>query len=134
MFLTKFNATSGAVAARFPKQLGATGKDTSGLSVATDANGNVYVSGNTTDNLGSNFLVGNSDFFLIKYNVDGSVGYTRQLGVPGGTANTSGNAVATYPDGNVFVAGDTTGNLDGTHLTVTQDLFLTKYDAGGIKQ
>jgi hypothetical protein len=131
MFLTKYTASGTKV---YTRQLGVSGTSTYGISVATDAYGNVYVSGNTTADFTSNTSLpaSTSDFFLTKYNASGTKVYTQQLGVTG--TNTSGNAVATYANGNVFVAGDTTGALDGGTLTGSQDFFLTKYGADGIKQ
>jgi hypothetical protein len=131
MFLTKYNASGTRI---YTHQLGVSATNTYGISVATDAYGNVYVSGNTTADFTSNTSLpaSTSDFFLTKYNASGTKVYTQQLGVTG--TNTSGNAVATYANGNVFVAGDTTGALDGGTLTGSQDFFLTKYGADGIKQ
>jgi len=57
---------------------------------------------------------------------------TRQLGVGG--ADTQGYGVATDANGNVFVVGYTTGDLDGNTMTGTQDSFVTKYNASGVKQ
>ena len=57
---------------------------------------------------------------------------TKQLGVTG--ANTGGYSVATDANGNVYVAGDTDGGLDGNTLTGTADFFVTKYNSSGIKQ
>jgi hypothetical protein len=57
---------------------------------------------------------------------------TKQLGVAG--KSTIGNSVATDANGNVYVAGDTFGGLDGNTLTGTIDFFVTKYNSSGVKQ
>jgi hypothetical protein len=114
------------------KQMGVAGHDTFGSSVATDANGNVYVTGFTFGGLDDNTLTGTYDFFVTKYNSSGVKQYTRQMGVAG--QFTSGYSVATDASGNVYVAGDTRGGLDGNTLTGTQDFFVTKYDSSGVKQ
>ena len=57
---------------------------------------------------------------------------TKQLGVAG--ANSNAGSVATDTHGNVYVAGDTDGGLDGNTLTGTTDFFVTKYDSTGVKQ
>jgi len=127
MFLTKYTASGGFV---YTNLLGMASADTRGLSVATDSYGNVYVSGITTADfaLGNPLSSSTSDSFLTKYDASGTKVYTRQLGVSG--AATSGNAVATYANGNVFVAGDTGGALGPAKVGI-QDFFLTKYGADG---
>jgi len=129
MFVTKYNSTG---VKQYTRQLGVSGAETTGHSVATDVNGNVYVAGYTNGGLDGNTLVGTMDFFVTKYNSNGVKQYTRQLGVAG--ANASGWAVATDGDGNIFVVGSTTGGLDGNVLTGTVDAFVTKYDSSGAKQ
>ena len=114
------------------KQLGVTGVDTLGSSVATDTNGNVYVAGYTDGGLDGNTLTGTRDFFVTKYDSTGAKQFTKQLGVTG--VATSGNSVATDATGNVYVAGDTSGNLDGNTLVGIADFFVTKYDSTGVKQ
>ena len=56
----------------------------------------------------------------------------KQMGVAG--AATSGNSVATDASGNVYVAGSTTGGLDGNTLTGTSDFYVTKYNSSGVLQ
>jgi hypothetical protein len=111
---------------QYTRQLGVAGATTDGLSVATDASGNIFVAGQTTGNLDGNTRMGTTDFFVIKYNNIGEKQYTRQLGVTG--ASTYGRSVATDASGNVFVAGETNGGLDGNTLTGTTDFFFTKYN------
>ena len=114
------------------KQLGVAGTITFGLSVATDASGNVYVAGHTYGGLDGNTLTGTIESFVTKYDSIGVKQYTRQLGVAG--QSTYGRSVATDASGNVYVAGYTTGGLDGNTLTGIVDLFVTKYDSIGVKQ
>jgi len=92
-----------------------------------------YVVGSTTVGLDGNTQTGAKDFFVTKYSgYDGTRQYTRQLGVAGGL--TLGYSVATGSSGNVYVAGWTTGGLDGNTLTGTTDAFVTKYNSSGVKQ
>ena len=116
----------------YTKQLGVSTKVTLGYGVATDASGNVYVTGYTTGGLDGNTLTGTNDFFVTKYDSSGVKQYTKQLGVS--TKVTQGLGVATDASGNVFVAGYTTGGLDGNTLTGTRDFFVTKYNSSGVKQ
>ena len=127
-FVTKYDSIG---VKQYTRQLGVAGKNTVGYSVATDASGNVYVAGYTTGGLDGNTLTGTYDSFVTKYDSIGVKQYTRQLGVAG--KNTSGS-VATDANGNVYVAGHTTGGLDGNTLTGTYDSFVTKYDSSGVKQ
>jgi hypothetical protein len=57
--------------------------------------------------------------------------WTKEMGVAG--AYTYGYSTATDTSGNVYVAGYTTGGLDGNTLTGTYDFFLTKYNSAGNK-
>ena len=71
---------------------------------------------------------------------------TATLGAPSGAGffdlqitsmtykSTYGDSVATDANGNVYVAGDTNGGLDGNTLTGTIDFFVTKYNSSGVKQ
>jgi hypothetical protein len=128
-FVTKYGSSG---VKQYTRQLGVAAQDTYGLSVATDASGNVYVAGSTLGGLDGNTLTGNQDFFVTKYNSSGVKQYTQQLGVA--AQDTYGLSVATDASGNVYVAGYTRGGLDGNTLTGTYDLFVTKYDSSGVKQ
>lgn len=57
--------------------------------------------------------------------------WTRQVGT---AAAESGSGVAADPQGNVFVAGHTFGDLDGNGNAGAQDVFLVKYDGSGARQ
>jgi len=56
---------------QYTRQLGVSGQETEAYSVATDATGNVYVTGYTQGGLDGNTLTGNCDFFAAKYNDSG---------------------------------------------------------------
>jgi len=56
----------------------------------------------------------------------------KQLGAVGFI--TVGYSDVVDANGNVYVAGYTTGGLDGNTLTGTNDFFVTKYNSSGIKQ
>jgi hypothetical protein len=128
-FVTKYDS---AGIKQYTRQLGVAATNTNGASVATDANGNVYVAGQTDGGLDGNMLTGTKDFFVTKYDGAGVRQFTRQLGVA--AAVTRGHAVATDANGNVYVAGETNGGLDGNQLTGIRDFFFTKYDSTGAKQ
>ena len=127
--MTKYNSSG---VKQYTQQLGVAAQDTYGLSVATDASGNVYVAGYTRGGLDGNTLTGTADLFVTKYGSSGVKQYTRQLGVAG--QRTEGTSVATDANGNVYVAGNIWGGLDGNALTGTLDFFVTKYNSSGVKQ
>ena len=117
---------------QFTRQLGAVGAVTVGNEVATDLVGDVFVAGSTTGGLDGNARTGIHDVFVTKYSPNGVKLFTRQLGVAG--RETYGNGVATDPMGDVFVAGSTSGGLDGNIQTGVYDFFVTKFDPDGVKQ
>jgi hypothetical protein len=130
-FLIKYNRSGEK---QYTKQFGVQGKYTEAWGVATDGYGNVYLAGFTNGGLDGNTLTGTKDFFITKYNSSGEKQYTKQFGVQG--KDTAAYSVATdgNGNGNVYVAGYTTGGLDGNTLTGTKDFFITKFNSSGEKQ
>jgi hypothetical protein len=128
-FFTKYNSLG---VKQYTRQFGVVGSDTYGQAVATDASGNVFLTGETGGALDGIAKTGSRDLFVTKYNSSGDKQYTRLLGAAG--AGTDGKAVATDASGNVFASGDTNGALDGNVLVGTSDLFVTKYNSSGMKQ
>lgn len=129
-FVTKLNSSG---AEQYTKQLGAaSGTSSIAYGVTVDSDGNVYVAGETNGNLGRT-RVGSTEFFLTKYNSTGTLQYTKQLGAAAFTT-TVAKGVTVDANGNVYVAGYTTGDLDGNTRAGTNDYFLTKYSSAGVKQ
>jgi hypothetical protein len=127
-FVTMYDSSGNKVRTR---QIGASGQATAAASVAVDSSGNVYVAGSTSGGLDGNPLTGSIDFFVTMYDAAGNKVRTRQLGVP--LQQTTGVSVAVDSNGKVYVAGYTTGGLDGNTLMGTKDIFVTTYDASGNK-
>jgi Bacterial Ig-like domain/Beta-propeller repeat len=132
---TTFSWTFKTEATPWPgtKQLGTAGDDKA-LASAVDRSRNIYVTGLTfgdLDGAGNGISSGNSDIFLVKYNAEGTLEWIVQSG----TINADeGTAVAVDSGGNVYVAGSTSEDLDGTDPGVyfgNKDLFLAKYDSSG---
>ncbi len=127
-------AFSATAQAEFPivewtRQLGTAAGD-SGNGASLDGSGNVYVTGRTGDGLDGNTSAGLDDMFLTKYNTDGDKLWTRQLGT---NSTDRGYGVSVDGSGNAYVAGLTTGGLDGNTFAGHVDMFLTKYDSDGAK-
>ncbi|MBL7954391.1 MAG: SBBP repeat-containing protein [Flavobacteriales bacterium] len=140
-FLAKFN---NAGVRQWATYYGGTGNDF-GLSVATDAAGNVYLAGYTSSTTGISTagshqaaLGGSDDAFLVKFNAAG----VRQWGTYyGGTGADVGYSVTTDAAGNVYLAGTTesAGGIAtaGAHQAANGGLgdnFLVKFNAAGVRQ
>lgn len=125
-FLTKWNA-DGTKA--WTKQWGTSGWDQVN-GVAIDGIGNIFVTGSTTGALDGNTKVGNFDIFLTKLTDGGTRVWTKQWGT---TNADMGNSMAINSFGDVFITGETHGDLDGNTNTGAIDIFLTKWTADGTK-
>ena len=97
--------------------------------VTVDAAGDVYVVGWTDDILPGSPVInfGGFDTFLLKFDPDGVLMWTRQLG---GTSNDYALGVAASANGDVYVTGYTDGVLIGASAG-GRDYFLARYDASG---
>jgi uncharacterized delta-60 repeat protein len=127
LFVVKYNSSG---TKQWTKQLGTSSHDNA-TGVATDSSGNVYVAGQTGGGLDGNTSAGNSDLFVVKYNSSGTKQWTKQLGT---SSNDNATGVATDSSGNVYVAGQTEGGLDGNTSAGNYDLFVVKYNSSGTKQ
>ena len=89
---------------------------------ATDASGSFY----------SARSVFASDIFLTKYDSDGNQLWTRQFGTRPSFENDDVlTSIVVDPLGGVYVAGYTSGSLDGTPNRGGRDVFVVKFDQAG---
>jgi hypothetical protein len=120
--------------------------DEQGLSIAVDASGNVYTTGNfegtadfNPDPAVTNTLTsaGNDDIFISKLDAAGNFVWAKRLG---GTADDVGASIAADASGNVYTTGyfAGTGDFDpdpAVTNTLTSagafDIFISKLDAAG---
>lgn len=121
--LAKYDSTGTRL---WTRQLGANGYDYS-QNVATDGAGNVFVVGYTnSSSLGGKTNNGGYNGFLAKFN---SAGVQQWVQLLGGPVDDHLRAIATDGAGNVFVAGNTFGDLVGTNAG-NSDAVIAKYDGG----
>ena len=127
VFVIKFNSSG---TRQWTKPLGTAQNDLAN-GVSIDSSGNFYVAGVTYKDLDGNTRAGSADLFVAKYNSSGTKQWTKHLGTSG---RDHARGVATDSSGNVFVAGDTYGGLDGNTNAGYNDLFVVKYNSSGTKQ
>ncbi len=118
-FLTKFDSLGNEV---WSSQIGTASYDRS-FSVAVDASGNAYISGQTFGVLGDS-SAGGYDAFLTKFDSLGDEVWTQQIGTG---SNDFSYSVAVDALGNAYISGVTLGDLGGTNAGGT-DAFLVKYE------
>ncbi len=107
------------------RQLGTAAYDVA-KGVATDAAGNVYLTGETAGSLGGP-ANGGYDAWVAKYTANGDRLWKKQLGT---AVFDTAYGVATDGAGNVYLAGTTKGSLGGANIG-ERDAWLAKYAAGG---
>lgn len=96
------------------------------LNLATDPTGGAVVVGRTYGRIGDR-AYGNADAFVLKYNADGTLGWTHQIGT---SAAEYGSGVDVDQFGNVYLTGFTGGRL-GEESFGSRDIFLTKISPVG---
>jgi subtilisin-like proprotein convertase family protein len=106
-------------------QFGTAGQDDS-TSIATDASGNLYLTGRTSGNLADSNQ-GTYDAWIAKRDANGEEIWKRQFGTVGYDAAT---AVAVGASGNVYLTGWTDGVL-GDGSNTGRDAWIAKYDSNG---
>ena len=109
------------------QQLGSTGDDEPRAARIDGMSRNLYVGGRTTGSLDGSANGGGWDGFLLKLSLGGELLWQRQLRSPGDETIEALSALAT---GEVYVAGSTTGNLQGTNAG-GEDAFVARYDRDG---
>jgi len=101
-----------------------------GNSVATDINGNAYVTGYTSGSLnGNTYNGGIYDGYLIKLDLEGNLLWTQTFGT---NSKDLGTGVAVDKNGDILVVGQTDGDLNGMkNLGKKDDGFIIKFDSNG---
>lgn len=89
----------------------------------------LYVSSSVTNSIDGIAVTGVSDLYFAKFDLDLNRTWTKLLGVS--TKITSGKSITSSLIGEIYVTGNTTGNLDGQIRSGIQDCFTIKYDLNG---
>jgi len=127
--LIKLTDLDGTPASQFSANIKPDSGTAAAKAIATDADGNVYVIGNSTGSFGSAINQASEDVFLTKYDSAGNVQWTKLLG-SAGSAGAYSLAVDSI-SGGVVVAGSVTGDLTPTAIGGGTDSFVAKYDRDG---
>ncbi len=99
--------------------------------IATDSEGNVYVTGYTEGALDGHTNAGGFDLIIAKYDSSGVKQWTRQLGT---LENDFGEGITLDNKENVYVTGSTKGSFESYTNVYGHDLILTKYNSSGVRQ
>ena len=102
---------------------GTTARDES-YGMVIDTSNNIYISGYTPGNLDGQTNAGGQDIFLIKYLGYGSKVYTIQTGT---SSDDKATGIFTDNNGNIYITGYSSGNLDGQTNAGGKDVFVMKY-------
>ncbi|MDJ0897671.1 MAG: SBBP repeat-containing protein [Xenococcus sp. MO_188.B8] len=107
------------------RQIGTSEEDNS-WGIATDHEGNLYITGYTLGSLGGQ-NAGGHDAWVAKYDTHGNLLWTEQLGT---SESDFSSGVATDHEGNLYITGYTSGSFDGQNAG-DEDAWVAKYDLHG---
>ena len=124
LFVAKYDSEEHQL---WSRQLGTPMADV-GVAVISDYLGNIYLAGITQGVLHGEFSAGGWDVFLIKFDDLGQKLWSRQFG---SATDEAVVAITTDEEGNVYLTGQTTGNLARFANAGGKDLFVAKYDSQG---
>ena len=108
-----------------------TGSEDYGNDIALDTEGNIYITGETQNNLDGIQNKGGRDIFISKFDNDGNIQWTTLYGSP---EDQQGESIALDSDKNIYLIGSTYGDLDGNTNSGSSDIVVCKFDANGINQ
>ncbi|TAL37246.1 MAG: hypothetical protein EPN93_06025 [Spirochaetes bacterium] len=100
--------------------------------ISADSNGNCYITGYTEGAFDGQPKIGWSNVYLVKYDYAGTKQWTKFFGAS--NSYTHGSGIAVDSGNNIYVTGDTNGNLDGETSTGNYNAFVVKYNDSKIRQ
>jgi hypothetical protein len=122
IWLAKYNSIG---TLQWTRQIG-TATDDFAEGISVDGSGNVYLTGSTYGSFGA-ANAGLLDTWVAKYDTNGTMSWTRQLGTSGHDQST---AIVVGALGNVYVVGGTQGSLAATNAG-DYDVWIAKYSNSG---
>ena len=129
-FLMKFSGSNNTSPV-WTRTFGSSSRDAA-RAVTVAADGSIYVAGTTEAALVGTTSSGGNDAFITKFSSDGMQLWSRSIG---STASDEGFTIAAGADGNIYVGGNTPGNLNSQAnnggSSGTTDGFLVAYNASG---
>jgi hypothetical protein len=142
-FIAKFNSNG---IRQWATYYGGNSLNDYGNGIATDANGNIIITGNTTSTnaiatTGAHKTTngGSNDAFVAKFNNNGIRQWATYYG--GSSANDFGNGIATDVNGNIIITGITSSATSiatvGSHQSIIgsfTDAFIAKFNSNGVRQ
>mgnify|MGYP000032165841 CR=1 FL=1 len=118
--------------------IGGAGETTRAAAIEVDDSGRIFVAGNTTDATFTGAGVdgrlthsGSNDAFVARF--DGTTGAMDFGAYVGGAGSDQANGMA-LANGEIYLVGETRGELQGNNLVGSQDGFLARLDANGAPQ
>ena len=105
-----------------------TAGDDFGHSTVVAPDGTAYLVGYTSGALAGGSSAGGLDMFVARFESDGTRTWLRQRGGPG---DDQAQDVQLDPAGEVWIAGSTTGAIDGQTNRGGTDIFAMRFDAAG---
>ncbi|HEX3486650.1 MAG TPA: SBBP repeat-containing protein [Micropepsaceae bacterium] len=127
--LVKLTGLDGTPSSAFSANIAPDSGAATASNTAVDANGNVYVIGNSTGSFGDELNQSSQDVYLTKYDSAGNAQWTKLLG---SAEAASGFGLAVDPkSGGVVIAGSVTGDLTPNAIGGGNDSFVAKYDSSG---
>ena len=98
-----------------------------GYGVTIGNDGNIYIVGYTNKSVDGQTIIGVFDYFIMKYNSEGTKQWTRLNGVISGY--TMASNITKDSAGNIYIGGYTDGNLDGETAPGDSNAFISKFNS-----
>ena len=124
IFLVKYDSSGNK---QWTKQLGTSAEEI-GQGIAIDSSDNIYITGFTNGALDGNTHFGEKDIFLVKYDSSGSKQWVQQLGT---SVSEMGQGIAIDSSNQIYLTGETNGDLQGNTNIGSTDVFVVKYNSSG---